>query len=260
MVGSLLLRGMLVGAVAGVLAFGFARIYGEPQVDRAIAFEAQVGKAADHGNQHAGLEPHAGHTAEPSHTHETELVSRETQAGLGLLTGVVTYGAAVGGLFALVFAFVFGRIGGLGPRATAGLLAIGSFLAVVLLPGLKYPANPPAVGAPDSIGYRTVLYFLMLVISVAALAGTVALARSLWARHGAWNATLIAGGAFVAFIAVVQYLLPTMDEVPDQFSADLLWRFRLASLGVQTVLWTTIGLLFGVMAEGSVAKRFNPPN
>jgi Probable cobalt transporter subunit (CbtA) len=104
MVGNLVLRGMLVGVLAGLLTFGFARIFGEPQVDRAIAFEEQM-------NQAKGEVP------------EPELVSRETQAGLGLFTGVIVYGAAVGGLFSLVFAFVHGRVGRLGPRATAALLA-----------------------------------------------------------------------------------------------------------------------------------------
>lgn len=42
---------------------------------------------------------------------EPELVSRHTQAGIGLLTGVVTYGAAFGGLFALTFASAYGRVG-----------------------------------------------------------------------------------------------------------------------------------------------------
>ena len=45
MVGNLLLRGMLVGVLAGLLAFGLARIFGEPQVDRAIAFEEQMNQA-----------------------------------------------------------------------------------------------------------------------------------------------------------------------------------------------------------------------
>ena len=34
MVGTLLVRGMLVGIVAGLLSFGFLKVYGEPQVDR----------------------------------------------------------------------------------------------------------------------------------------------------------------------------------------------------------------------------------
>ncbi len=45
MVGSLLLRGMLVGIVAGILCFGFLKVVGEPQVDRAIAFETRLDAA-----------------------------------------------------------------------------------------------------------------------------------------------------------------------------------------------------------------------
>ena len=41
MVRTLLVRGMLVGLVAGLLAFGVGRLFGEPQVDRAIGFEEQ---------------------------------------------------------------------------------------------------------------------------------------------------------------------------------------------------------------------------
>ncbi len=236
MVGNLLLRGMLVGVFAGLLAFGFARIFGEPQVERAIAFEDQM-------NQAKGEAP------------EPELVSRETQAGLGLFTGVIIFSAAVGGLFSLAFAFVYGRVGRLGARATSALLALGGFVAIVLVPDLKYPANPPSVGNPETIGLRTELFFVMLVISVAALVLAVALARRLSARHGAWNATLIAGAAFVVVIAIVQYVLPEINEVPEQFSAVVLWRFRVAALGIQVVLWTTIGLLFGVVAERSFAER-----
>jgi len=236
MVGNLLLRGMLVGVFAGLLAFGFARIFGEPQVDRAIAFEERMSQAK-------------GEATEP------ELVNRETQAGLGLFTGVIVYSAAVGGLFSLVFAFVYSRVGRFGPRATAALLALGGFVAVVLVPDLKYPANPPSVGNPETIGLRTEPFFVMLVISVAALVLAVALARRLSARYGAWNATLIAGAAFVVIIAIVQYGLPEINEVPEQFSAVVLWRFRVAALGIQVVLWTTIGLLFGVLTERSLAER-----
>jgi Probable cobalt transporter subunit (CbtA) len=237
MVGSLLLRGMLVGVVAGLLAFGFAKVFGEPQVDRAIAFEEQMSEAK-------------GEAPEPA------LVSRALQAGLGLFTGVVVYSAAIGGLFSLVFAFVYGRVGSLAPRGTAALLALGGFVAIVLVPDLKYPANPPSVGDPDTIGFRTELFFIMLVISVAALVLAVALARRLRARYGAWNATLLAGLAFVVAIAIAQYALPDINEVPEQFSAVVLWRFRVAALGIQVVLWTTIGLLFGVVAERSFAERF----
>lgn len=236
MVGSLLLRGMLVGVVAGLLAFGFAKVFGEPQVDRAIAFEEQMSEAK-------GEAP------------ETTLVSRPAQAGIGLFIGIVVYCAAIGGLFSLVFGFVYGRVGTLGPRGTAALLALGSLVALVLVPDLKYPANPPSVGNPDTIGFRSELFFIILVISVTALVLAVAFARRLSARYGAWNATLLAGLAFVVVIAIALYALPDINEVPEQFSAEVLWRFRVASLGIQVVLWTTLGLMFGSLTERRLAER-----
>lgn len=247
MVGSLLLRGMLVGVLAGLLAFGFARVFGEPQVDRAIALEGTLGHSHDHGDQTA-----ASPAAEPE---EPELVSRETQAGLGLLTGAVVYGAAVGGLFALVFAFTYGRVGRLDARATAGLLALAAFIALVVVPDLKYPANPPAVGNSETIGERTTLFFIMLAISIAGLVLAVNLALGLARRHGGWTAGIVAGAVYIAIIAVAQLALPVINEVPEGFPADLLWKFRIASLGMHAVLWTTIGLAFGALAERSFARR-----
>jgi ABC-type nickel/cobalt efflux system permease component RcnA len=263
MVGQLLLRGMLVGVVAALLAFGFAKTFGEPQIERAIAFERQMSHA-EGGHVHGEIgnvrEGHVHHgPGHETHAHaehdEPELVSRTTQAGVGLLIGVVVYGAALGGLFSLTFAFANGRVGDLGARATAALLALGAFVGTALIPALKYPANPPAVGNPDTIGSRTALYFAMLAISIAFLAAAVVLARRLWVRHGGWNATLIAAAVFVVAIGLVAALLPTVDEVPHAFSATVLWRFRLASLGMQFVLWTTIGLLFGYLTERAEAPR-----
>lgn len=230
MVGNLLLRGMIVGVIAGLLAFGFARMFGEPAVDHAIAFEDAARQAA-------------GEAEEP------EIVSRATQAGLGLFTGVVTYSAALGGILALVFAFAYGRLAPLGARALAALLALGGYIAVVIVPGLKYPPNPPAVGNPETIGYRTGFYFIMLVLSLAALAVAVSLARRLWQTRGGWNAALIGAATYVVLIIIVQIALPTVNEVPEQFPATLLWHFRVASFGLQAIIWTTLGLLFGYLAE-----------
>jgi Probable cobalt transporter subunit (CbtA) len=55
-------------------------------------------------------------------------------------------------------------------------------------------------------------------------------------------------------------VLPPIDEVPDHFSATTLWNFRLASLGVEAVLWTALGLAFGILAEYrlSPARRAGP--
>ena len=236
MVGNLLLRGMIAGALAGILVFAFAHTFGEPLVDQAIAFEEAAATAA-------------GEAAEP------EIVSRATQAGIGLFTGVMAYGIAVGGLFALAFAFVHGRFSKLSARGTAGVIAIAAFVAIILVPGIKYPANPPAVGNPDTIGVRTELFFLMIVVSVAALVAAVALARNLAARFGIWNGVIVAGVAYVVFIGLVQYLLPPINEVPENYSAAVLWSFRTTSLGMHVILWSVLAVVFGFLAEKRLATR-----
>lgn len=45
---------------------------------------------------------------------------------------------------------------------------------------------------------------------------------------------------------MVAFVLPAVDEAPESFPSDLLWDFRLTSLGVQVVLWASLGLAFGI--------------
>jgi predicted cobalt transporter CbtA len=248
MVGKLLLRGMLAGIAAGLLTFAFARVAGEPQVNRAIAFEEKAEAASGAAHEHE-------HADEHEHTHDEELVSRDTQAGLGLLTGVVVYGAAFGGLFSLVFAYAYGRVGVMSARALSAWLALGAFVALVIVPNIKYPANPPAVGDPATIGMRTELFFLMIAISLTALVFSLKVRRRAAMKLGAWNGSIVAGLVFIAIIAAVQISMPVVDEVPAAFPAALLWKFRVAALGMQAIMWTTIGLLFGALAERSSSGR-----
>ena len=245
MVRTLLIRGMLVGVVAGLLTFGFSKVFGEPQVDRAIAFETQLDEARAAQDAAKGMH----------HEDEPELVSRSVQAGFGLFTGVVVYCTAFGGLFALVFAAANGRVGNCSPRAVAALLASAGFVAIYLVPALKYPANPPSVGQPDTIDQRTALYFAMMLVSIAAMVGAVMLRNVLARRHGAWSAGLIAAAGYLVVVFAAQLLLPSINEVPEQFPAVLLWNFRIVSLGTQAVMWTTLGLLFGWLTERAAARH-----
>ncbi|WP_322009571.1 CbtA family protein [Paraburkholderia sp. J12] len=230
MVGKLLARGMLAGIAAGLLTFGFAKFAGEPQVDQAISFEEKLDAAK-------------GEAPEP------EIVSRETQAGFGLFTGVMTYSAAIGGLFSLVFAYAYGRSGRLSARSLSALLALAAFVALALVPNIKYPANPPSVGDPETIGFRTGLFFLMVAISIVVTVFSLKVRGALAAKLGAWNASIVALVLFVVVIAAVQAALPTINEVPSAFPAVLLWKFRTVALGMQAILWATVGLLFGAFAE-----------
>ena len=235
---SFLIRGMLCGVVAGLLVFLFAKLFGEPNVDAAIGFEEQLA-----------------HLAGGAHEHEEEIVSRDVQASWGLLVGVMVYAVALGGLFALLFAFAWGRVGRLGARATSALLAGASFVAVYVVPFLKYPANPPSVGEPETIGYRTALYFGLVVIAIVAMVAALNLGRSLAARLGAWNAALAGGATFVVLLAIAYALLPAINEVPEAFPAALLWQFRTVAFALQLVLWTSLGLLFGELTQRSLTAK-----
>jgi hypothetical protein len=247
----LLLYGMLVGLVAGLFAFIVAKTVGEPSVDKAISFEDLVA-AARH-------EPEG-----------TELVSRTVQSTAGLGAGVIIYGVAFGGVFALVFALAYGRLGALTARGTAAALGLIGFVAVYLVPFLTYPATPPAVGNPDTIGRRTTLYLLMIVISVAAAVIAVLVRKRLRDRLGDWYATVVVGAAYVVVMIVVFIAMPGINDVPQQalegvtgavrdagitFPPLVLWRFRMASLAIQAITWATLAVGFGVLATRALERE-----
>ena len=226
-------RGLLAGAIGSVAAFVFARTFVEPLIDQAIAYEeAQAG----------------------GHEHGVEVFTRGVQANIGLGFGVLAFGVAMGALFAVAYCVAYGRVGNLSPRLQSVLLAGGMFLSLYVIPFLKYPPNPPAVSLDETIRQRTLLYLLMAVLSAAILAGAVVLGRNLVERFGAWSATLIAAASYVVAIAIVMLVLPTIDETPDDFPADVLYEFRLYSLGTQLVLWAIIAVVFASMVQRLLGK------
>lgn len=236
MVGQLILRGFIVGIVAGLLAFGWAKTFGEPAVNIAIGFETAQDEAKAAAAVAAG---------KPKPAEDPVIFSREVQGGIGLLTGMVGAGAGLGCLFAVLFAFASGRMGNLGAGPTSALLAFFGLISVYLVPALKYPPNPPSVGEPETIKYRTGLYFLMMALSIASTLGALWLRRSLLPRHGVWSSSVMALLAYLVVIAAFFAILPGINEVPAAFPAVTLWNFRMASLGIQTVLWGSIGIIFG---------------
>lgn len=227
----LIARGLLAGGVAAVLAFVFARLLAEPVIGRAIAFE------------------------DGAHEHGTELFSRGVQSNAGLGFGVLIFGVAMGALFAVLFCVVYGRAKHVGPRALSLSLAVGAFGAVYLVPFVKYPPNPPAVGQADTIGMRTGWYLVMVLASVVLAVTAILLARRLTHRLGAWNGRLLAVLGYVVAVAVVMVLLPTVAETPPGFSADDLYEFRLLSLGTQLLLWVAIGVVFATLAGRLLGER-----
>jgi putative cobalt transporter subunit CbtA len=233
-------RGLVAGGLGGVLAFLFAGVFVEPAIGRAIDFEDAHMQAA----HEQGV-----------HEHGAQLFTRGVQANIGMGFGILAFAIAMGALFAVVFAVAYGRIGSVGPRALSLLIAAGAFGAVYLVPFLKYPPNPPAVGRAETIGDRTTWYLVMLLASAVLAVAAVWLGRRLTARFGAWIAALVGLGAYIAAIAVVMLVLPTVAETPEHFPADVLYDFRLYSLGTQLVLWATIGLVFAPLVARLVGEQ-----
>jgi hypothetical protein len=248
MIRSLLLRGLLTGMIAGAVAGAFAFAVGEPDMDRAIALEEASAAAAQDGG--AAVQP-----ALPS----APPVGRPVQR-LGLFVATGLYGLATGGLFALAFAAVRGRAGSHSDSATAiGLGAVLS-VAVVLVPFVKYPANPPAVGDPATIGSRTVLYLLMVAISLLAALAAWRVARAAASTATAVSGPVVAAGAYLVIVAAAMAVLPEARGAPPSFPAELLWDFRVAALGTQLTLWSTLSVVFAVSLEhANPARRTRAP-
>lgn len=215
-----LLRGLLAGAVAGLITGVAALLLAAPTVDAAIALEGAGGE---------------------------ELFSRTTQKA-GLVLGLVLVGVALGVLFALTYRALPADVRAR-PWHRSLSVALAGFTALYLVPFLRYPANPPGVGDESTLDARTSAYLLCLALGVAVVSGGFALLRSL-ARHGVppWQRQ---GGVAVGALLVVgavYSLLPATAPLGD-VPAGLVWDFRVRSLGVQALLYASLGASFGVLAE-----------
>src|SRR5258707_2892261 len=189
----LIARGVLAGAFGGVCAFVFARIFVEPVIGRAVAFEDARIQAA----HQPGV-----------HEHGAELFSRGVQANVGMGFGVLAFGVAIGALLAVAFVMAQGRVGSIRPRTTAMLIAAAGFAAVYVVPLVKYPPNPPAVGRAETISERTGLYLLMVGLSIVLAIGGVWVGRRLAGWLGSWNAPLVGPGVYPGGNAGATGLLP----------------------------------------------------
>ena len=204
--------------VAGVLLGLFHLLFSEPLIARALTFEV----------------PHPGQ----------ELFSRGDQQ-VGLVIASSLYGAALGGIFGFAWTLLAKRLRSSSSWDSSLRLAVIGFGTLWLVPFLKYPANPPAVGSPDTIGLRTAGYTGIIGISIAATALAWATSRRL-SKSSPHIRQLVAGGEYVAVITLAYLILPGNPD-PITIPADLLWSFRLMSAAGQALFWVALGVLFGLL-------------
>ncbi|MGC0362162.1 putative cobalt transporter CbtA [Rhodococcus sp. 27YEA15] len=242
----LLIRGLLAGLIAGILAGGVAFVLGEPHVNAAIAIE-EADSAADGS---------AGHTHGDE---EAPLVSRDGQRG-GLFLATSLAGLALGAIFAVV-AHYGRRITTMSGPLLAIIIAVGGWLAIEAVPFFKYPANPPAVGDPDTINQRTLLWLAAVILGLLAVTAAAAAAKAV-AGHEFLSVRIAAPvAAFLVIVAIGYISLPGVNEVGSDFPATLLWEFRLSSLATQATLWLVLGLAFAFLTDratknSEIARKF----
>ncbi len=226
MITSYLRRGMAAGLLAGLLAGLFAFFIGEPSVDAAIRIEEAA--SGGHGGE--------------------EVFTRTTQkVGLFFATGV--FGVMVGGLFGMAYAYFRGRLASDSDWYRSLSLAGAVFAGAFLIPYVKYPANPPTVGDPATIGERTAAYFAVVALSLLVVLAAWYASRRLRERGISAPVRQVAVGLGVAVaVGVMLVAFPAAPD-PGEFPSGLLWSFRLSSLGAQVVFWAGLGVVFGLLCE-----------
>ena len=221
---ALLRIGLLSGLAAGTTLAACLATFGRAPLRDALALE--------HNSTHdRGTAVH------------DELFSRGVQE-IGGAIGLIVFGVALGVIFTIVLGVVAQHLSGRSAVAGAAQFALIGFVAVVLVPFLKYPGNPPGVGNPDTVNERTLQYFAVLAFSIVLVLFVWQVRRRsqlgpaplAWLTVGIYGCGLLA--IFLGFPA---------NPDPVAISADLVWRFRLSSLGGLASGWTVMALTAGTL-------------
>jgi len=198
-------RGLAAGAIAGAAAALFLRFVTETQIGYALRFQDATG---------IGLPP-----GEPAE------FSRGTQHWGGMAAAVI-YGTLLGVVLSIVVASLHHRIPARNEFQRAWKVSAAAFVALVLIPGLKYPPNPPTVGNPDTIATRSTQFMLLMFASVL----VVFAAWWLWTRLTAqgWDGAarfILGGGAFALMVVALFVAFPASPDPinpPDNEAAPAL--------------------------------------
>jgi len=214
---------LLAGAIAGTFLSTINQGIVEPYIERAIALE----------NQKATM---SGEMLNPLEFNSYRLWQKTGEISAGTILGT-----AYGSLFGMVF--VYARDSIPGSTNVKKALILGAILLFVLymVPGLKYPANPPAVGEPETIGLRQTLYISYLSISGFSALGLAIAYRKLGKSH----LKKIAIPVTYAGIMLAAYF--AMPPNPDAITApmDLVVSFRLVTGFTISMFWGLLGFLLG---------------
>lgn len=221
--GILITISLLSGAIAGTFLGLINQVIVEPSIDEAIEIETQ------------------------NMISEGEVVDRQEinnfrlwQKGGEIVAGTVL-GISIGALFGLVFAFVRNSLPGSNNKEKGIILAGVLFFVLFIIPSIKYPGSPPAVGDPETIVYRQGLYIGMLTISGFSTLGLAILYRKLNHKE---SRKVIIPLIYVSIISIAYMILPpNPDDVT--IPMELVVEFRILGTLTMGVFWAVLGLVLG---------------
>ncbi|WP_064961389.1 CbtA family protein [Mycolicibacterium canariasense] len=252
-----MLRYLVPGVVGGVVSFAFSRVMIEPLISSSVDYEGQ--------REHAQAQ-----LAGSDHEHGHELFTRSVQENFGAAVGIIAMAVAMGVLFAVAYTVLRTVLirRGFAPDSTglALVLAGGMLAAINVVPGLKYPPNPPTVGLEETIGARSSAFLTITVIAVVGACVAVAVGLAWSRRWGSWPAAAVASGGYGLVILVAFVWLPSFHEVPgpisgpvgvlvEGFPAEVLGEFRAYSVLNQALMWLTIGATWACLSAISDGRR-----
>jgi len=224
-----LIAGCFAGTIHGLANLAIV----EPYLDEAIGIENQ--------NLFASGEE------EDTLQFQVEYESyRIWQKGGQVLAGAIL-GTSIGALFGIVFALSRKILPGDHHVKKALVLSGIMWFTIYLIPFLKYPANPPTVGDPDTVVLRAILYLSFIAICGFGAVGFYQLFKRLEKRK-----RIITFIGYAAFISAAFLLMP---ENPDKVTApiDLVNGFRAMSVVAVSIFWISVGVILGAFWQ-----KYNP--
>ncbi len=168
----------------------------------------------------------------------------------GLLAAILA-GIAYSALYTLVY--ILSKSIDKGVKR-AVILASIIWIVIYLMPAIKYPANPPAVGDPDTIYYRQIVFVTyMLISSISALALALIRVRLTNSNKIRRDLAIITSYSLIMFTA---YMLMPNNPDPINIDSSILLGFRVSSALTVLVLWLMLGLTSSLLwSKSGLIKR-----
>ena len=154
-------------------------------------------------------------------------------------------GISLASLFGVVLAYSRNSMPVSDNKTKALILASLMFFVLFLVPALKYPTNPPAVGNPSTIYYRENLFVGFIAISGFSTLALAFLYRRLGSKDRL-KMKIPISLIYATIMATAYLIFPSNPDNIAIIPADLIISFRIPGVFTMGVFWGLLGITFGM--------------